>query len=254
MTEEELIEAVKAIAEGLRSDLTGSLAKLDEKCSALSDSVTEMKKKADAIVSTSQGMQNDMTRRGALRSDADRSDPNEYDQNTPNGARLTAADSVPRSEFAALAHAVADLKLKSTRTSVDRNAVADLQAKADSVMRLYGDRAEPALPGESTVDYSIRLARKMQPHSKLWSKVDLNLIRADQVALHNAIQLIHDDARAASENTEGMKPFQYREITEESRGGHRRTRFIGRGTIYAQMSRPVRHVAHIGVRNVHQNA
>ena len=43
MTEDELLAAVKSIAKGLRSDLTGSLAKLDEKCTALSDSLDKMK-------------------------------------------------------------------------------------------------------------------------------------------------------------------------------------------------------------------
>ena len=245
MSEDDLLAAVKAIAEGLKSDLTQSLAALDAKCTALTDSVAKMK--ADAVVSTSQGQQNDMKRRG--RSDADRDDPDEYPQGRENGARLTLADSVHRSEFAMLASTVADMKKKSTRTSVDRNAVADIQAKADAVMRVHGDRAEPPMPGESAIEYSIRLARKMQPHSKTWKKVDLNLIAADQIALNNAIEQIRADALAAGESVEGMNPFQHREISDVGPGGHKITRFVGTGSIFAQMTRPTRNVGHIGVRN-----
>jgi hypothetical protein len=244
-SQDEMLEAVKTLLDGLRSDLTGSLAALDEKCTALSDSVAKMK--ADAIVATSQGMQDDMRRRGSLRSD-------ETNPNNPYTEQTAAdrADSVGRAEMAVLARSVADLKTKMTRTSVDRNAVADLQAKADQAMRVHGDRAEPPMPGESTIDYSIRLARKMQVHSKTWKKADLNLIAADQVALGAAIEQIRADCFAAGENTEGMKPFQHREITEIGPGGHRITRFVGNGSIFAQLSRPVRHVSYIGTRNVNQ--
>jgi hypothetical protein len=59
MTEDELLAAVKSIAKGLRSDLTGSLAKLDEKSTALSDSLDKMKadtkKRADNYVDDPDG-------------------------------------------------------------------------------------------------------------------------------------------------------------------------------------------------------
>jgi iron-sulfur cluster repair protein YtfE (RIC family) len=243
MTEEDLLAAVREIAEGL----AGSIRTLDDKFTALTDSVAKMK--ADAVLARNQGMENDMRRQGTLRSDAGRDDPDAYDQSNQTGARLTAADAVNRSEFASLARTVADMKQKSTRTSVDRNAVADLQAKADRVMRVHGDRAEPPMPGESTIDYSIRLARKMQPHSKVWKRVDLNLIAADQVALNNAIEQIRSDAYAAGESIEGMQLFQRREIVEQGPGGHTIRRFIGNGTMFKEMTRPVRHVAFIGTRS-----
>jgi hypothetical protein len=236
MTEDDLLAAVKAIAESLKSELTGALAKLDEKCSAVADGLDKLK--ADAIIATNQGQSGDMRRRD-----------NYIDDPDGTRARQTAADTVGRSELASLSRSVADLKTKMTRTSVDRNAVADLQAKADKAMRVHGDRAEPPMPGESTIDYSIRLARKMQVHSKLWKKVDLNLIAADQLALNNAIDAIRADCFAAGENTEGMQPFQHREITEVGPGGHRITRFVGNGSIFAQMTRPTRQVTYIGVRN-----
>ncbi|SHN69126.1 hypothetical protein [Bradyrhizobium erythrophlei] len=245
MSEDELLAAVREIAESLKSDLSGSIAKLDEKCSALADSVAKMK--ADAIVSSSMGMQDDM-RRGKLKADDDRRDPDNYAQDGRAGPMLTAADAVDPAAFAVLASTVADMKMRSLRTSVDRNAVADLQAKADAVMRVHGDRAEPAMPGESVVDYSIRLARKMQPYSKTWKGVDLQLIAADQKALGIALDQIRHDAYAAGESVEGMKPFMHREIVEHGPGGHKVTRFIGRGSMFKQMTRPTRNVSYIGTR------
>jgi hypothetical protein len=124
MTEAELIEAVKAIAEGLRSDLTESITKLDAKCNSIADSVAKIK------------------------ADAAKRDPDDYG-NDPDGAMLTAADrarsdSVGRGELAVLARAVSDLQRKVSRpmTAADRNSLADAQARADAVMRVHGTQAE----------------------------------------------------------------------------------------------------------------
>jgi hypothetical protein len=231
-----LILAMTELCNSLRSDVIKMCEKMDAKI----DSVA---KKADAVVATSMGMQNDMRRRDNYTED------NLAEQTAADRAR---SDSVDPAAFASLSRSVGELTKKMTRTSVDRNAVADLQAKADVAMRVHGDRAEPPMPGESTIDYSIRLARKMQPHSKAWKKVDLNLIAADQLALNNAIEQIRADCYAAGESTEGMQPFQHREITEVGPGGHRITRFVGNGSIFRQLSRPVRHVSYIGVRNTSQ--
>jgi hypothetical protein len=232
VTESELIEAVRAIAEGLRSDLTGSLAKLDEKCNSIADSVAKMKSDA-----------------------AKKRDVDDYG-NDPDGAMLTAADRArsdsvgvdPRA-FASLAETVAEMKRKSTRLPADRNAFADAQAKADAVMRTHNERADPPMPGETLVDYNIRLARRMQPHSKAWNGVELNLITADSKAFEIALDQIRADAYQAGLNPVGLKPFEHREIVEQGAGGHTIRRWVGTGTIFAQMTPPVRHVAYIGTRS-----
>jgi hypothetical protein len=43
-----------------------------------------------------------------------------------------------------------------------------------------------------------------------------------------------------------LKPFEHRVIRTESAGGHKITSFVGNGTIFAQMSRPIRHFRSIG--------
>jgi hypothetical protein len=232
MTEAELIEAVKEIAEGLRSDLTESITKLDAKCNSIADSVAKMKSDA-----------------------AKKRDVDDYG-NDPDGAMLTAADRArsdsvgvdPRA-FASLAETVAEMKRRQTRLPADRNAFADAQAKADTVMRTHNERADPPMPGETLVDYQIRLARRMQPHSAKWKGVELSLIAADSIAFGNALDAIRADCYEAGVNPTGLPEFQHREIVEESRGGHRITRFVGTGSIFKQMSRPVRYVSYIGTRS-----
>jgi hypothetical protein len=246
MTEEALLAAVREIAEGLKSDLSGSLAQLDEKCSSLADSVAKLK--ADAIVSTSQGMENDMRRRGALKSD-NFTDDNLAEQTAADRAR---SDSVDPAAFASLSRSVSELTKKMTRPLADRNAFADVQAKADAVMRSLGTQAEPPMAGEDIVSYNIRLARKMQPHSAKWKGVELGIIAADSKAFEIALDQIRSDAMQAGNSPVGLKPFEYREIVEETKGGHRITRFVGNGSIFKQLSRLVRNVAYIGTRNVAQ--
>jgi hypothetical protein len=244
MSEDDLLSAVKSIADELRSGLTAQLAALDEKCSSLSGAVDKMRADA-AIIAKNQGMQNDMRRR------ADAGDPDNNDL-----AQQTAADSVGRSELAVLARSISDLQRKVSRpmTAADRNAMADAQAKADAVMRTLGTQAEPPMAGEDLVSYNIRLARKMQPHSAKWKGVELSIVAADSRAFENVLQEIRADAMAAGNNPIDLPLYQHREIVEESRGGHKITRFVGRGSIFAQLSRPVRHVTFIGTRSTHQHA
>jgi len=230
MTEEALLAAVREIAEGLKSDLAGSLSALDDKCPALTDSVNKMK--ADAVLRTSQGQQHDMTRRGTLRSDTD----------DDTMAQQTAADSIGRSELASLSRSISELQKKMTRPMEDRNSYADAQAKADAVMRTHGTQAEPPMAGEGLVDYQIRLARKMQPHSPRWKGVELSIIAADSKAFEIALDNIRSDAMQAGNNPVGLPMFQYREITEVGPGGHRITRFVGNGSMLRQLSGPVRHL------------
>ena len=73
---------------------------------------------------------------------------------------------------------------------------------------------------------------------------------ADSVALDNVLAEIRADALAASMSTEGMQPFVYREVVKQIvPGGPVVREFLGNGTFIKQLSRPVRHVAYIGVRH-----
>jgi hypothetical protein len=246
MTEEELLAAVKLIAESLKADLTESIAALDKKCDSLSDSFATMKKKADTAGHRSRDGDQ-------MRSD-DGDDKREGRFENDLTARQVAADRQSRSDsvdpaaFSALMSTVADMKKKQTRP-MNANALADAQAKADAVMRAHNERAEPPMAGEDEISYNIRLARPMQRHSAKWKGVDLSLIAADRKAFDGIITEIRADAMQAGRSPVGMPEFQHRKIVKQSPGGHTITEFIGNGTIFKQMSRPVRHVAYIGTRN-----
>jgi hypothetical protein len=238
MTPEELLAAVKELTDALRGDMT-----------ALADSVTELTKKADAAGARDLGVDTSMRRR----KDEDE-DPIQHPGERPGDARRVAADRQARSDnvdpaaFAALSSSVAELKKRQSRPMADLNAFADTQAKADSVMRALGSAAEPPMAGEDLVSYKIRMHRKMQPHSPRWKGVELQLIAADQVALDNILGEIRADAMTAATSPVGMPEFQHRKITKTMPGGHTVHEFIGNGTIFKQLSRPVRHVAFIGTR------
>jgi hypothetical protein len=219
--DEATLAAIREIAEALKSDLSSSIAALDAKYSEIADSVAAMKKKADEAGERDRGVDGTMAER-------------------------VAADSVGRSELAALRFEVA--ALKKARPSTDMNRLADIQSKADAVLRTHNEAADAPMSGEDVVSYNIRMARKMQPHSARWKGVDLHLIKADQQALENVITEIRAEALQAGLSPVGLPEFQHRMITKTTPGGHQITEFVGNGTIFKQMSRPVRHVAYIGVR------
>lgn len=217
MTPEELLAAINALTETLRADMASHAEKMDAKYDALEKKLDARKK--------------------------------DEDDGDPTAATRTAADSVDPAAFAALASSVADLKKRQSRPQADLNAFADAQAKADSVMRALGSAAEPPMASEDLVSYKIRMHRKMQPHSPRWKGVELQLIAADRVALDNVLGEIRADALTAAMSPVGMPEFQHRMITKTMPSGHTVHEFIGNGTIFKQLARPIRHVAYIGTRN-----
>ncbi|WP_426442884.1 hypothetical protein [Bradyrhizobium genosp. P] len=241
MDEEKLLAAIAAIAEGLRADISNLAGRVDD-VSASYDQLAGQIKAADAA-----GSRTHMDR--SMRRDNDDRDPiGEFKHAARQTAADSRSDSVPRSEFVALAHEVSAMKKTQVRPMADLDAYADAQAKADAVMRALGSRAEPPMYAEQLIPYKIRLARKMQAHSPRWKGVDLQLIAADQIALEQVVSDIRSDAMASSMNTDGMPEFQHRMITKSLPGGHTVNEWIGRGTFVKQLSRPVRHVSYIGVR------
>lgn len=224
-TTTKLLEAIQALGAELRTEVADGMAKISQRCDALDEKL----KKADAAGDRSGENEDDMTRRGM--------------------AERVAADSVGAAEFSVLSREVADLRKKVTRPQADLNAFADVQAKADAVMRTHNERAEPAMAGEDIVAYKIRQHRPMQRFSPKWKGVELGIIAADGKAFENVLAEIRADAMQAGLNPVGLPEFQHRKIVKQSPGGHTITEFIGNGTIFKQLSRPVRHVAFIGTRS-----
>jgi hypothetical protein len=225
---DKLLKVIEAMGEAMRSDFAAHCQKMDEKYNALADSIG--KKKKDAAGEDDMG-------------------PGENDM-----ARRVAADSDNAHDIRILRAQLADIQKKQTREMGSMDQFSDAQAKADTVMRMLGSGAEPPMAGEDLTAYQIRLARKMQPHSKTWKGVELSAIAADRRALGIALDGIRADAMHAALNPTDLPMFQHRQITKTLPGGHQVTEFVGTGTIFKQMSRPVRHVAYIGTRNLVQQS
>lgn len=216
----EQLEKLLAMMNTLGAEIGEKFADMDKKHTALADSVAKLSAKKD----------------------------NEDDM-----AEKTAADarhdSVGRGEFRALQERVNDVTIKQTdRRPADRDALAELQARADVAYRSLGDGAAPApMQGETVVDYACRLHRPLQRHSKRFAKSELAVIARDPSTFNSVLEGIRSDAYEAGMNPVDLPMFQHREIKTESPGGHRITSFVGTGTFAAMMARAPKRV--IGFHN-----
>jgi hypothetical protein len=150
------------------------------------------------------------------------------------------------SDLRHLQNRVNGIEVHSKQNAASRDAFADMQAKADTAYRSWSENAPPPMSGEGILDYAIRLHRPLQKHSKKFGKADLLSMARDPSTLATICDSIRADTVEASMNPAEMKPFQWREIKSEGPGGHKITTFVGKGTIFSQMSRPVRKVTGIG--------
>ncbi|WP_354106166.1 hypothetical protein [Bradyrhizobium sp. LB14.3] len=208
------MKAVAELGEALRADVADSIAKMDAKHTALADSVAKLAAKKS-------------------------------DQDDDTAAERTAADSVSRGEFRALQDRVNDVTVKQLdRGPADRDALAELQARADVSYRCLGEGSAPApMQGETVLDYACRIHRPLQKHSKRFAKSELAVIARDQSTFQTVLDGIRADAYEAGLKPVDMQPYVFREVKTESPGGHRITSFVGsKGTFAGAMSRPVRKV------------
>jgi 8-oxo-dGTP pyrophosphatase MutT (NUDIX family) len=129
----------------------------------------------------------------------------------------------------------------------DRVAMANVQERADSVFRAFGDPAPYAVRGETVPAYRRRLAAKLQVHSKAWKDVKLDAMGDD--ALPIAETQIYADAMAVALNPPDLPAGQLRQITKVDQStGLRINEFVGSESFIAGMKAPSRLVTHIGLR------
>lgn len=128
----------------------------------------------------------------------------------------------------------------------DRAALADEQARHDSVYIALGGQAPRPMAGESLFGYRARLSRGLQKHSKQWSGIDL--VKLDPSTLDIASSQIRNDALFAARSPEDLAEGQLREIVNVDSTGRRITSFVGRGTFIGSMRRPARHVNRINTK------
>lgn len=104
-------------------------------------------------------------------------------------------------------------------------AMADAQAKADSVYSAFGKSANRPLNGEDLLAYRKRLAAPMKSHSAAWKDVDLSKLDASVFDIAEAA--IYADARGAAVNPAVSPEGGLRAVTRDTGTGHKITTFYG---------------------------
>jgi len=111
-------------------------------------------------------------------------------------------------------------------TDAEYAAMADAQAKADSVYSAFGKQANRPLNGEDLLSYRKRLAAPLKSHSAAWKDVDLAKLDASVFAIAEAA--IYADAHAAAINPVDVGEGGLRSVTKDTGTGHKVTTFYGR--------------------------
>lgn len=216
MDETKILEAIQALGAALRTEVADSIDKISKRCDAMADAMAKgAAKKAD----------------------------NEDD----DLAEQTAADSM-RAEMRVMRDQVNSLvrAQPARRSQGSADAYADAQSKFDVAYVTVGARADAPMSGEDIVAYNIRLARGLQKFSPKWKSAELAHIARDASTFQIALDGIRSDAVQYGLNPPDLKPFEHKMITKAMDTGHIMRTFVGNGTIFAQLSRPVRRVTSIG--------
>jgi hypothetical protein len=118
--------------------------------------------------------------------------------------------------------ATAQLAVKPLSDS-DYAAMADAQAKADSVYSAFGKSAPRALNGEDLMAYRKRLAVGLKSHSDQWKSIDIS--KADAAIFEIAEAKIYADAMHAAVHTPESPEGGIRAVTRQTGTGHTITTF-----------------------------
>jgi hypothetical protein len=212
MDPEKLLAAITALVDGMKADM----ATISEKCDSISAKYDALAKKRDS----------------------------DDDLTEPTAADSRRADSIA-ADLRNLHNRVNAMDIHSRQNAGTRDQFADIQAKADVAYRSWNESCPPPFASEGLLDYAIRVTRPLQKHSKKWAKAELHALARDPSTLASVCDAIRSDAVAASMDTTEMPMFQHREVHTQSAAGHRITSFIGKGSIYKQLSRPARYVTAI---------
>ena len=131
------------------------------------------------------------------------------------------------SELASVLAQIKDLgaRIPPRLTEEQRSAMADAQARADSVYALHGKAAPRPMDGEDLIAYRRRLLSDMRPHSAQWKAVDLAQLGAD--ALGVAETQIYADAERIGRCPPADALGGLREIKRRDQTGREISEFVG---------------------------
>ena len=117
-------------------------------------------------------------------------------------------------------------RLPKQMSDADYSAMAEAQAKADSVYQAFGDAAPRPLLGEDLPAYRRRLASGMKAHSAKLKSVNLGAIK-DETAFSFMEDQIYADAMSAALKPVDLPAGQLREIKSRDTTGRQISTFVG---------------------------
>ena len=148
------------------------------------------------------------------------------EQEREDARKDAAALAVVNADLAArLARAEAAITAMTTETPAsERNALAEAQARADSVAGLFGKRASAPVPGERAVDYRKRQLNTFKTHSSRFANSNLSTL--DEAMLGPIEDIVYADAVTAAKAPDAGGAGILIPITEKM-GAREITRFTG---------------------------
>lgn len=138
------------------------------------------------------------------------------------------ADAQAKADADEIRKRVADVEAKLPKevSDADFAAMADCQARADSVASAFGDSASRPVQGETVLGYRKRLAAKFKAHSKDYASVDISAI-TDPALFGIVENKIYADAMDAANSPVTAPGEGLREIKTRTAAGHQISTFKG---------------------------
>ncbi|CDY79470.1 Phage protein [Caballeronia glathei] len=260
---QELEARAKADAEEkAKADAEQEKAKADsEKWDKLMSAVDSICKRMDSFEEKkADGMPGDeLEPVGDKKADADEKDAKEKEAEAAKlKAEAKEEEAKADAEKSALLARVSDLEKMLVATAQltpkplsdsDYAAMADAQAKADSVYSAFGKQAPRALNGEDLLSYRKRLAAGVKAHSDQWKSIDIS--KVDAAVFEIAEPKIYADAFEAAAHPSASPEGGLRAVTKDTGTGHKITTFYGRPSDWMDSFRPPRLKGKINVQKSH---
>jgi hypothetical protein len=107
----------------------------------------------------------------------------------------------------------------------ERSALANAQARADSVAVMFADRAPPPIGGETSLDYRKRMLRRFQAHSPRFKETRFDSY--DEASVSTVEDVIYHDAINRAREPGDTRPGQLMAFEERDRAGRTITKYSG---------------------------
>lgn len=131
-----------------------------------------------------------------------------------------------------------DRRIPKILSDADMNAIADAQARADSVAAAFGSSAPRPVAGETPRAYRGRLAGAFKKHSPDWK--DIDLAKADDALLTIAEKAIYADAERVAGQPAMVPAGQLRETIRLDDAGRRVKTYTGAPDSWMRAFKPPR--------------